>query len=94
MVVNQPWGQNIGPLNLGVNPIALPKGATKILPKFSGEGNKSTYEHFNTFKEICGILFVLTKNVEIWLFVQILTDAIADLFHHLPNSSITDWASM
>ena len=39
VAVNQPWGQNIGPLNLGVNPTPLPKGATKVLPIFSGDGN-------------------------------------------------------
>lgn len=89
IVANQPWGQNIGPLNLGVNPIALPKGATEILPKFSGDGKVSTDDHLSTFYSACVVISVPTQEVAIRLFVRILTDATTNWFNHLMHHSIT-----
>lgn len=58
MALNQLWGQNIGPLNLGVNPTPLPKGASNILPKFSGDDKVSTDDHLNSFHSTCAIISV------------------------------------
>ena len=94
MVVNQPWGQNIGPLNLGVNPIVLPKGATKILPKFSGDGKISIDDHLSVFHTTCGIISVPTQEIAVRLFVRTLTDVVADWFNHFPQHSIASWNDM
>ena len=69
MVVNQLWGQNIGPLNLRVNPAPLPMGATEILPKFSGDGKVSTDDHLSAFHSTCAIISVPTQEVTVRLFV-------------------------
>ena len=69
MVVNQPWGQNIGPLNLDVNPIVLLKGATKILPKFNGDGKVSIEDHLRAFHTTCGIISVPIQDIVVRLFV-------------------------
>ena len=89
MAVNQPWGQNIGLLNLGVNPTPLPKGATKVLPKFNGDGKISTEDHLSAFHLACAVISVPTQEVAVRLFVRTLTDAAADWFNHLPHHSIT-----
>ena len=94
MVVNQPWGQNIGPLNLGVNPTTLPKGATKILPKFSGDAKVSIDDHLSAFHIACGFISVPTREVVVRLFVRTLIDATTDWFNHLPHHSITSWNDM
>lgn len=60
MAANQPWGHNIGPLNLGVNPAPLPKGATEVLPKFSGDGKVSTDDHLSAFHSACAVISVPT----------------------------------
>lgn len=91
---NQPWGQNIGPLNLGVNPAALPKGATEVLPKFSGDGKVSTDDHLSTFHSACVVISVPTQEVVVRLFVRTLIDVAADWFNNLPNHSITSWDDM
>ena len=78
MAAIQPWGQNIGPLNLGVNPAPLPKGATQVLPKFSGDGKISTKDHLSAFHLACAIIRVPTQEVAVRLFVKTLTDASAD----------------
>jgi hypothetical protein len=94
MATNQPWGQNIGPLNLGVNPAALPKGATEVLPKFSGDGKISIDDHLSAFHSTCVVISVLTEEVVVRLFVQTLIDAATDWFNHLPQYSITSWDDM
>lgn len=77
---------------MGPNLDPLPKGARDVLPKFNGDGKKSTNEHLNVFNTICGVLVVAIEKVAIRLFVQTLTNAFADWFHHLPNRIITNWA--
>lgn len=94
MAANQPWGQNIGPLNLGVNPAPRPKGATEVLPKFSGDGKVSTDDHLSVFHSACAVISVPTQEVAVRLFVRTLTDAAADWFNHLPHLSITSWDDM
>lgn len=89
MATNQPWRQNIGPLNLGVNLAALPKGATEILPKFNGDGKISTDDHLSAFHFACAIISVPTQEVVVRLFVRTLIDVVADWFNHLPQHSIT-----
>ena len=77
MAINKPWGQNIGPVNLGVNPTPLPKGATEVLPKFNGDGKISIEDHLSAFHSGCAIISVPTQEVVVRLFVQTLThDAI------------------
>ena len=89
-----PWGAQVGPLALGANLDALPKGAREVLPKFSGDGKRSTDEHLNAFNTTCAVLGIATKNVALRLFVQTLIDDATDWFHHLPQGSITNWATM
>ena len=60
MAANQPWGQNIEPLNLGVNPTPLPKGATEVLPKLGGDGKISTEENLSAFHSTCVVISVPT----------------------------------
>ena len=60
MVVNQPWDQIIGPLNLGVNRAPLPKEAIEVLPNFSGDGKISTEDHSSAFHLACTIISVPT----------------------------------
>ena len=94
MAAIQPWGQNIGPLNLGVNPAPLPKVAAEVLPKFSGDGKVSTEDHLSTFHSACAVISIPTQEVTVRLFVKTLTDAAADWFNHLPHRSITSWDDM
>ena len=94
MAINQPWGQNIGPLNLGVNPTPLPKGATKVLPKFSVDGKVSTDDHLSAFHSTCIVISVPTQEIVVRLFVRTLTDATTDWFNHLPPHSIANWNDM
>ncbi len=88
MATIQPWGQNIGPLNLGVNPAPLPKGSAEVLPKFSGDGKISTEDHLSAFHSACAFISVPTQEVVVRLFEKTLTDAAADWFNHLPHRSI------
>lgn len=94
MVVNQPWGQNIGPLNLGLNPVALPKGATEILPKFNGDGKVLTDDHLSSFQIACVVISVPTQVIAVRLFVRTLIDAATDWFNHLLQASISNWNDM
>lgn len=73
-----PWGAQVGPLALGPNPDSLPQGAWEILPKFNGDGKKSTDEHLNTFNMARGVIVVKFENVVVKLFIQTLIEAIAD----------------
>lgn len=93
MVAN-PWGAQVDPLALGENLDALAKGAREVLPKFSGDGKKSTDEHLNAFNTACAVPGIATKNVVVRLFVQTLIDDVTDWFHHLPQGTITNWATM
>ena len=89
MAAIQPWGQNIGPLNLGVNPASFPKGATEVLPKFSEDNKISIEDHLSTFHSAYVVISVPTQEVVVRLFVKTLIDATADWFNHLPHHSIT-----
>ena len=94
MAINQPWGKNIWPLNLGVNPTPLPKGATKVLPKFSGDGKVSTEDCLSAFHSACVIISVPAQEFSVRLFMWMLTDTATDWFNHLPHHSITSWDDM
>ena len=63
------WGAQVGPLALGANLDPLLKGAREVLPKFSGDGKKSTDEHLNAFNTTYVVLAIATKNVAVRLFV-------------------------
>lgn len=89
MVANH-WGAQVGPLSLGANLHPLPKGAREVLPKFYGDGKKSTDEHLNAFNIAWEILAVTHEDVSVRLFVQTLIEDAANWFHHLPQGSITD----
>lgn len=89
-----PWGAQRGPLALGANLDPLPEGAREVLPKFSGDGKKSTDEHLNAFNTACAVLVVATENVVVRLFVQTLIDDATDWFRHLPQGTITNWTTM
>ena len=84
MATNQPWGQNIGPMNLGVNPTPLPKGATKVFPKFNGDGKISTKDHLSTFHSACAVISFPTLEVTVRLFVRTLIDATTDCLITFP----------
>ena len=60
----------IGPLNFKVNLTSFPKGATEILPKFSGDGKVSTYDHLSAFHTICGVIIVPSQQIAKINFVQ------------------------
>ena len=81
-------------MTLGGNLHPLPKGAREVLPKFCGDGKKSTHEHLNAFNTTCVVLVVAHEDVAVRLFVKTLIDDAADWFHHLPQGSITDWNHM
>lgn len=72
----------------------MPKGAREFLPKFSEDGRVSRNDHLNYFNNTCGVIDVGIKDVAILLFVQTLTEAVADWFHHLSNGSIKTWNAM
>lgn len=94
MVVNNPWGATVGPLNLGLNLNPLSKGARDHLPKFSGDGKITVDEHLNAFNVACGIIVVQHEYVAMRLFVHTLTGVATDWFYHLPNSVITTWQDL
>ena len=73
-----PWDAQVGPLALGGNLHPLPKGAREVLPKFYGDGKKSTNEHLNAFNTACAVLVVAHEDVAIRLFVQTLIDDVAN----------------
>lgn len=88
MAINNPWGAAVGPLNLGINLNALPKGARYHLPKFSGDGKTSVDEHLNAFNVAYGIIVVQHEDVAVRLFIETLTQAAANWFYHLLNGAI------
>ena len=55
---------------------------------------KSADEHVNAFNTTCAVLTVATENVGIRLFVKTLVDDVVDWFHHLPQGTINNWATM
>ena len=93
-MATNPWGTQVGPLALGANLNPLPKGAREVLPKFYGDGKKSTDEHLNAFNTTCVVFDVVHEDVAMRLFVQTLIDDAIDQFHHLPQGSIIDWNHM
>ncbi|XP_059068727.1 uncharacterized protein LOC131859180 [Cryptomeria japonica] len=78
----QHWGAAVGPLALTAhNP--LPKGAKDVLPKHKGDGKLSVEEHLNSFNVATGILAIQYEDVAIRLFVQTLTEGVAEWFSQL-----------
>lgn len=69
MVANNPCGDVVGQLNLGLNLNTLPKGGRDNLPKFNGDRKITVDEHLNAFNVACGIIAVQHEDVAVRLFV-------------------------
>ena len=57
------WGQQNGPLSLGENLGAMPKGVRDFIPKFNGDGKTLAEDHLSSFKVVCGTIDVPTEDV-------------------------------
>ena len=91
--MDAPWATTTGPLALNsYHP--LPYGSRKNFPKFSGDGKVTIDEHIKAFFAATHILGIGHEDVAIRLFMETLTDSVANWFYHLDDGSITDWNTL
>lgn len=72
----------------------LPARSRNNFSKFSGDGKVTPDEHIKAFFATTYILGVAHEDVVVRLFVETLTESVADWFYHLDDGSITSWNTM
>ena len=72
-----PWATTTGPLAFDAyHPLS--SGSRKNFPKFSGDGKVTTDEHIKAFFAATHILGIGHEDVAVRLFIETLTDNVAD----------------